>query len=69
MDKKWLDKLASKVEDRHGQAVRDNIFGDIPTLPLDSHRDREWIHRFVTGIHNLNDVDYVKFVEAEYSTV
>jgi hypothetical protein len=32
MNKKWLEILSKKVEDKYGLEMRDRIFGDIPSV-------------------------------------
>ena len=53
MNKKWLEILSKKVEDKYGVKMRDRIFGDIPRLPINYEVDKKWIHNFIRGIYGL----------------
>ena len=65
MDKKWLEKLASDVEAKHGTEARDRIFGDIQNIPNDYVSEKEWFNRFTRGMDELNDRGFLTNVLAE----
>ncbi|MCL2187277.1 MAG: hypothetical protein FWC16_04035 [Defluviitaleaceae bacterium] len=62
MNKKWLEILSKKVEEKYGLAKRDHIFGDIPKLPINYEADKKWIHNFIRGINNLCNKDFANLV-------
>ena len=57
MNKKWLEKLAALTETKYGLPKRDQIFGDIPRLPLCPIKDNKWLTQCLHELHNLNDTE------------
>jgi hypothetical protein len=56
---KWLEKLASDIEKKHGKEARDKIFGDIQGVPKKREAEKEWFDNFIRGMDELNDREFL----------
>ena len=65
MNKTWLTKLASIIEERHGKEARDKIFGDINSVGSGQKSRAEWFDRFTSGMDELNDKEFLSAMMAD----
>ena len=66
MNKKWILKLASVIETRHGKEARDRIFGDIDSVGDCPESISVWFDTFTSGMDELNDKEFLAKMMTEH---
>lgn len=64
MNKEWLERIASDIEAKHGTEAREKIFRNMQELSEDDDSVREFFHRFVKGMDELDDKEFLTSVMA-----
>jgi len=60
MNKQWLLRLASDVEERHGKEARNRIFGDIDSMANTPEYLSAWFGNLTNSLDELNDKEFLQ---------
>jgi len=66
MDKKWITRLASDIEARHGKETCERLFGDIYNVENNPQSLSVWFDNFTNGMDELDDKEFLQQMMAKH---